>query len=187
MDPQDPRWNGLIFIGIIAMIVAYFGVRAYNRSHYPLHQAVIEGDVDKMLELTKKFFHNSSELDKTDGSGQTPLFLAISGISKSQTMEHRLTMIRILLNSGADLNKKAGNGGTALHTAVYWCSGKVRYPDNSVVKELLAAGADPSVRNNEGKSPIDLAIEYKNTELAELLKTYQAARNKTIIQSGTSP
>jgi ankyrin repeat protein len=173
MHPRDPRWNGRIFLGLIALIVAYFGVKSYNRMRYPIHQAVLEGNVDRVLELAKEMYHDSTELNKVDGSGHTPLSLAVSPISRMKTIEERLTVIRILVNAGADVNARGGNGCTALHAAVYWSSGKtVKYPGYSVVNELLAGGANPYMADDEGETPIDVALKYQNRELATLLESH---------------
>ncbi len=55
-----------------------------------------------------------------------------------------------------------GNGNTALHYAA-------GYNQPECVMELLAAGADPSRRNNEGKSAALVAKLNGSDEIAEML------------------
>ena len=55
-----------------------------------------------------------------------------------------------------------GNGNTALHYAA-------GYNQPECVMELLAAGADPSKKNNEGKSPALVAKLNGSDEIAEML------------------
>jgi ankyrin repeat protein len=43
--------------------------------------------------------------------------------------------------------------------------------DLALLEKLLARGADPMVMNDDGKSPLDLAIEKGQTGIVELLRT----------------
>ena len=62
-----------------------------------------------------------------------------------------------------DVSSKAKDtGATALHVAAAW-----GYP--ALAKALLKAGADPTIRNNNGSSPIHLAISQKREELVRIL------------------
>ena len=62
-----------------------------------------------------------------------------------------------------DLNHPANGGKTPLMYASY--EGK---PE--VVRVLLAAGADKDLRNNDGKTALDYAIEKKKDACAALLR-----------------
>ena len=62
-----------------------------------------------------------------------------------------------------DLNHPNNNGDTPLIIASYW--GK---PE--VVRVLLAAGADKDLRNNDGKTALDWAIENNKDACAALLR-----------------
>ena len=62
-----------------------------------------------------------------------------------------------------DLNYPDDNGNTPLMTASL--NGK---PE--VVRVLLAAGADKDLRNNDGKTALDWAIEEKKDACAALLR-----------------
>ena len=76
------------------------------------------------------------------------------------TSAHRLLILGARSNSrkviaqaigeGADLNRKFGNGGTALYHAVV-----CRHP--AAVEQLLKAAADPAVQDANGQTPADLA------------------------------
>ena len=70
-------------------------------------------------------------------------------------------MIAQAIGEGADLDRKFGNGGTALHHAVV-----CRHP--VAVEQLLKAGADPAVQDANGQTPADLArtMEGKATSPA---------------------
>lgn len=61
------------------------------------------------------------------------------------------------------INRQDENGSTELHKAVI-------EGDFESIKILLAYGADPSIRDNEGKIPADLAEGKHKEEILELLK-----------------
>ena len=42
-----------------------------------------------------------------------------------------------------------------------------------IVELLLANGADTSAKNPDGQTPLDLAIEYDDTEIIDLLRKHQ--------------
>lgn len=54
------------------------------------------------------------------------------------------------------------NGNTALHMVV-------TYKNEGAVKLLLECGADPTIKNNQGKTPLDIAKKKENTEIIKLL------------------
>jgi ankyrin repeat protein len=67
-----------------------------------------------------------------------------------------------LLARGAEVNAGA-SGVTPLH-------GAVMFAQDEMVRWLLAHGADPKPLNYEGKTPLRLAIEGGNDEIAALLR-----------------
>ena len=85
--------------------------------------------------------------------GRTPLSWAAVGNSQ--------TVIKILIDHGADANFQNLQGHTPLMTAVM--SGSA-----DAAKALLSSGADTELRNNEGQSAFDLALAYNHPELVTL-------------------
>ena len=71
----------------------------------------------------------------------------------------------LLRDYSMDPNKTSSNGSTAL---IYYC--KSSYADKMIVQDLLACGADKSIKDHLGKTAYDYAIENGYTEIAELLK-----------------
>ena len=71
-----------------------------------------------------------------------------------QAAEHaRISIIRFLGRRQANLNPVGGVlGGTPLHHGAYW--GQVRS-----VQQLLRLGADPNLKDQSGKTPLDVARE----------------------------
>lgn len=68
-----------------------------------------------------------------------------------------------LIRRGVDVNAKAPDGRTALHYAA-WQGVRVDY-----VEALVAAGADRTARDADGKTPLDLAAEKKRVKLLDVL------------------
>ena len=62
-----------------------------------------------------------------------------------------------------DLNHPADGGNTPLMAASF-------YGRTDVVRVLLAAGADKDLRNNDGKTALDMAIENNKDACAALLR-----------------
>ncbi|CAI9607684.1 unnamed protein product, partial [Staurois parvus] len=81
-------------------------------------------------------------------------------ISKSKQNER---LINILLHSGVDVNAADNSGNTALH---YACKMKTQ----SIIPILLEANANPSIKNKEGESPVDIAERLQFKNILELMK-----------------
>lgn len=87
-----------------------------------------------------------------------------------------LAFAELLLANKADVNARRRDGLTALHTAAY--RGHV-----TVIKRLLKAGANPSIRgnpgegNHAGQTPLDVAIEREQEEAGRVI--YEAGGEHT--------
>ncbi|KAM9326362.1 ankyrin repeat domain-containing protein 22 [Gastrophryne carolinensis] len=81
-------------------------------------------------------------------------------ISKSKQNER---LIRLLLQSGVNVNAADNSGNTALH---YACKMK----SQAIVPILLEAKADPYIKNKDSESPIDIAERFKFKNILQLMK-----------------
>ncbi|PAA63108.1 hypothetical protein BOX15_Mlig001598g17 [Macrostomum lignano] len=79
-----------------------------------------------------------------------------------------------LLSAGASANA-TGLGDTSLMEAAEFTPPTATAA--AIVRLLLDAGADWSIKNNDGKTPLDLAVENGNIEAAELLRSAANASN----------
>ena len=68
-----------------------------------------------------------------------------------------------------DPNYQGPFGNTLLHGAVV-------HGDLHEVKRLLAAGADPTIANRDGKTPLHAAALFGHAEIQRLLKTSACPR-----------
>lgn len=135
----------------------------------PLHRAVNTGHYECVLALLQ----NKALVDVKDNNGQTPLHSAI--ISNYYYRCDSLTnCVDTLLFYGADIDEKDKKGWTPLHHAAFH--------DNHTAKVLLVRkGASTLIKNNDGKTPIDLEqkkdisdhdkVFYKGGYLASLVES----------------
>jgi ankyrin repeat protein len=93
-----------------------------------------------------------------DRAGNTPLIIAAC-------MNHELVAAE-LLRAGAHPDARNDRGVAALHTAA-------DHPEAlEIVRMLLAAGADPRVRDRDGKTPRDYAGEAENAQHIAVLESF---------------
>ena len=52
------------------------------------------------------------------------------------------------------------------------------------IKQHLAAGADVNAKDKNGKTPLDWAIEFKETEIAELIRKHGGKTKKELEAAG---
>lgn len=115
-----------------------------------LNAAVIKGDariVDLLLQ---------HKADPNIGqSGFTPMFWLASGgaIRGEVGVEIANHMARSLVKAGAKINQRGFQGKTPLHEAV---TAEFKVP---LALEFIRLGADPSIKDEEGKDALTIAIE----------------------------
>jgi ankyrin repeat protein len=81
------------------------------------------------------------------------------------TITNRTSVIPVLAAAKVPLNDGDQFGFTPLMYAA-----SVDHGDTATLRELLKAGADRSVRNDDKKTALDLARKFKHTPLADALK-----------------
>lgn len=151
-------------------------------------EAAAVGDADRVKHLLETKAASATD-HNTDGFH--PLGLA--------AFFHRVDVLKLLLNSGADVHAPSRNPMrvTALHSAVAdggdresalaliaagadpnakqrhgWTPlhGAAASGDRVVVEALLAAGADPALTNDDGKTAADVARRSGHRDVAELIE-----------------
>lgn len=148
----------------------------------PLHRAAFNGNV----ELTDFLLSIGANPNSRDGRGRTALYELFNGVefrvraSFKFGEEQFLKTANILLARGADPNiptshsqegrnnkllpvRSSRKGDTPLHLAA-WAG------EPALVRVLLDNGADPSLRNDFGVTPLQIAVTEGHSEIARELQ-----------------
>ncbi|XP_019151363.1 PREDICTED: serine/threonine-protein phosphatase 6 regulatory ankyrin repeat subunit B-like [Ipomoea nil] len=138
-------------------------VRFTAKGWTALHIAAAHNRTDEIEKLVRG--NASGSLDCRDKEGKTPLFLAAS--------KGHLGPAKVLASAGAQVDTRSIDGRTALYRAVV-------NGDYQMVQMLIEMGADPTVTDNLGHSPIDVARDKGHEGIVKIVErgeqVVQAAR-----------
>ena len=151
----------------------------------PVHRAVMKQGLQGVVEAIAQ----GGEVDELDREGRTPLFYAVldgnlpliaelirrganPGASDNgkwtplhfAAQEYRPEATELLLQHGAAVDVQDAYGNTPLWRAVFASRGR-----GEVIKVLLSAGADKTMKNNHGVSPLDLANTIASHDMKPFL------------------
>jgi ankyrin repeat protein len=133
--------------------------------------AIIRND----LAVARRQIEKGSDVNAKDKTrfANTPLHFAVTRHA------HMEPFVELLVANRADVNFKNSYGDMPLHYLVKF---NLSSPErDKVARMLINAGADPLIKNNRGKTPIDLA-KMKNpsfsNDLAKWHKEYLASKEK---------
>ncbi len=125
----------------------------------PLHRAALRGD----LQAVKKLLNEGADATKLSANNWTPLHAAAICV---YMLDPEITAI--LLKHGADPNAKGPHGWTPLHLDSL--SG-----DTRMLRDLLEAGANPALKDEENKTPRDLAVSSGAFSAVKAIDRHTAA------------
>ncbi len=137
-----------------------------------LHRAVATNN----LAIVEYLVENGADLDaKTNYNKETPLEMAKNDKKDQEIIQYLINThflnaaeqknideIQKCLNQGAQLEAKTECQWTALHYAA-------RGNDSNVITFLIKQGANVKAKNWEGKTPLDIAINFSRKEIIDLL------------------
>lgn len=108
----------------------------------------------------------------TTYGGTTALMLAsglvfVEGSQRFRAESDALAAVRLLLEIGSDPNAANEHGQTALHGAVYRAA-------NTILEELVEAGARTDLEDERGRTPRELAEQGFN-QVASVIRRDRAA------------
>jgi ankyrin repeat protein len=141
----------------IALLLEQPSLRVEERSaqdESALMLAALKGDLTLCTTLIAK----DADINKP---GWTPLHYAATN--------GHVPVIQLLLDQYAYIDAASPNGSTPLMMAAM-------YGTSSAVKQLLEAGADPSIKNDKGLSALDFALQAKKVQSAEIIGAFLRAR-----------
>ncbi|CAH0484944.1 unnamed protein product [Peronospora farinosa] len=122
--------------------------------------AASDGDMASV----KAFLASGGDINAKDENGYTPLQAAVS--------YSHMELVVFLLASGAEVQLGDNEMDTPLH----------RCETVECAKVLLDHGAEMNVRNSEGQTPYDVAIEDENEELKTLYDNLGAEKSNMIVE-----
>jgi ankyrin repeat protein len=156
--------NGSLEIAQFLLSKGASATIADNKGRTPLHyECKGRGNPDTV----KLLLDNGAHVDSKNYKGRTPLHLAICDSNKR--------IAKVLLDRGATINAADNAGNTSLHHALNLCE-KHRL---KMVAFLLSNGATPTLKNKEGKTPLDLAQESNDPVLIELFAKHSSMRQNS--------
>jgi hypothetical protein len=129
----------------------------YGRT--PLHAAAYSGNLEVVRRLIE---YDPAYINARDEGGFTPLLMESEGCNSKDG-----SVVRLLLEHGADINVQNQDGETPLHEAS-------TYGALEVVRLLLEHGADVEAKDNYGKTVLQVAAEYGHDEVVEFLREHGA-------------
>jgi ankyrin repeat protein len=129
----------------------------------PLTTAVSNGH----LACIKLLVHKHVDMDRATRSGDTALHCAINAPYHPEDTQ----IVELLLNSGADVNRKDDNGRTPLVLAV-------SKRNQSVAEVLLANGALTDLRDNDGRDACYIANSQRHSSLANVIEEYRTGKRR---------
>lgn len=155
-------------------------------------------NASKRLEILNMLLALKSNINIKNGSGETPLMVAVKynnfdAVEKllSQGSDIKLTnnknetimnyalkystlpMVRLLYNNGASINEVDKNGNNVLHYCIINCP--VNEEKNKKMRFLLESGANAEATNNNGHTPLEV-IKAK-LDFMEMPKYFKSGRN----------
>lgn len=135
-----------------------------NTGDTPLHEASRIGVLGE--DIARRLIEHKAAIDDSNNAGLTPLHEA-SNLANAGVLE-------VLLQKGADANKRTRDGSTALHLAVTQ-AGDIHetatplFGHLEIVDLLLSHKAEVNMRNHEGRTALHIAASRGNVETVRLL------------------
>jgi len=178
---------GCIFVGIVLLAPKSRDIDFHEMA---LFVAAGIGDVEWVkflvsngVNINVKFRFNSfsdtkTPLDLAMDSGHTQVVNYLKYGYRDlfeAVFEGTVSDIRCFLERGATVNEEQ-HGSTPLHIAVEYSKEGME-----VAKLLVDRGADVNLKDSDGKTPLDLAVEDENTEMIKYLEAIGAKSGKDLI------
>lgn len=148
-------WTGFFpAICFATMVSAAHAQQPIGQNDQIIHD---EARMGKGVDVSKILKANPEMRDARTGLGSTPLHLAATNPD--------ISVLKVLLSAGADVNAKDVDGNTPLHMAAY--SNRFEHS-----KLLLEAGADIKATNSGGRTPIAMARKSRADDVVGLISLW---------------
>jgi ankyrin repeat protein len=128
-----------------------------SRGASPSESAVSEAATFGYADVVQVLLHAGGDANILAGSGINLLHWA--------AITNRASVIPVFVGAHVDIDAVDDNGFTPLMYAA-----TIDFGDSDVVRALLNAGADKTIRNSEGRTPLAQARRYKHSSLEAALR-----------------
>lgn len=166
----------------------------------PLHLCVDDSIVDSK-KCVEVLIAHGADINATDTNGDTPLHIAISNcdnfierikkVAPYTLTDYRLKAVEFLIEQGADINKRNKKGFTPFsniktsemldlcnsHGGVLDLHTASSIGAYDKVIDLINTGSDINLKDGNGRTPIYLATESRQTSIVKVLLEYGADPN----------
>ena len=144
-------------------------VRSQGQGRMNILNAALKGDVEALKNLLDGPSQGALKLDLTRDSLHDflPLHRCVSGYHFHSSIDRVVACVECLSSHGADINSTDQAGNTVLHKVLQVLASDSIMP---VLKLLLALGADPSVPNATGETPLHTEIRRLRGNSLEVVK-----------------
>ncbi|MBS0262306.1 MAG: ankyrin repeat domain-containing protein [Planctomycetes bacterium] len=157
--PDDP-WHAAYRGDLAALqhcVATGFHPQTANEIGYTVLMAAARGE---QLEILRFLLSQGAAAPAADQTGSTALHCVVSQAPVDP--QRQVACLRLLMDAGAELNAQNKSGISPLmHAAWFGC--------HECVRELLTRGADPHLRDHQGRTARDLAQTRGHTALLKLL------------------
>lgn len=117
--------------------------------------------------VARVLIQRGAKVDGVNDKLNTPLWFACQSPARA---EDRMAVAKLLMEAGADVNRRCEDGSTALHFAAW------RGPA-AMVELLLAHGARSWIGDEKGKEPVDYARDSKvSPDREEIVRMFSESR-----------
>ena len=144
---------------IVKILVKYGAIptKSYGSRIPALHLACVQGKLEMVQSMVEQFGRDI--LREGDQYGRLPIFYGV-------IPSHSANLIAFLDANGVNLDATEDDGCTPLHLAI-------KCGNLSSVKELLSRGANPLIRNTQGRNSAHYAVTFYRRKIVEILSNHE--------------